>query len=80
MLVLGGTAGYMFIAILGAGGIAPFFSHPPLIALGMVLLTLVISAFVAGGKPDPGVREERGNGWVIAAVGVIGTVLRGRAR
>ena len=75
MLVLGGTAGYMFIAILG-----PFFSHPPLIALGMVPLTLVISALVAGGNLISGVREERGNGWVIAAVGVIGTVLRGRAR
>jgi hypothetical protein len=60
LVVLGRTAGYMFIAILGAGGIAPFFSRPPLIALGIVLLTLVISALVAGGNLISGVREARG--------------------
>ena len=69
-------AGYLFIATFGEGGIAPFFSHHPLIAVGMVLLTLIISVLIAGGN----LKLRGDNGWVIDAVGVIGSVLRGRAR
>jgi protein-S-isoprenylcysteine O-methyltransferase Ste14 len=71
-LVAVGTALYAGLAILGWGGFAAFFSHPALIALVIVLLALSGVAFFAGGNLSPGVREGRGNRWVLAAFAVIG--------
>ena len=67
-----GTALYLGLALLGAGGAAAFFSHPPLIALAIVLLALSGAAYFAGGNLSTGVREDRGNRWVIAAFTIIG--------
>jgi len=75
LLMVGGTVAYLGLAILGAGGFAAFFSHPPLIALTVVLLALAGVALFAGGNLSSGVREDRGNRWVIAAFGVIGLLL-----
>jgi protein-S-isoprenylcysteine O-methyltransferase Ste14 len=65
---------YAGLAILGWGGFRPFFSHPALIALGVVLFALSVVSFFAGGNLSPGVREARGNRWVIAAFAVIGLI------
>jgi protein-S-isoprenylcysteine O-methyltransferase Ste14 len=73
-LVAISTCVYAGLAILGWGGFRPFFAHPALIALLMVLLTLSSVAFFAGGNLSPGVREARGNRWVIAVFAVIGLV------
>ena len=70
-IIIGGCA-YTGLAILGWGGFRPFFSHPALIALVLVLFALSIVAFFAGGNLSPGVREARGNRWVIAVFAVIG--------
>jgi len=67
-----GTCGYAGLAILGWGGFRPFFSHPALIALVLVLSALSVVAFFAGGNLNAGVREARGNRWVIAVFAVIG--------
>jgi protein-S-isoprenylcysteine O-methyltransferase Ste14 len=67
-----GTAGYLGLAFLGAGGVAAFFSHPPLSALAIVLVALCAVAFLAGGSLSSGVREDRDNRWVIAAFAIIG--------
>jgi len=67
-----GTVLYLGLALLGAGGAAAFFSHPPLIALAIVLLALSGAAYFAGGNLSTGVREDRGNRWVIAAFTIIG--------
>lgn len=67
-----GTCGYAGLAILGRGGFLQFFSHRALIALMAVLLMLSAVAFFAGGNLSPGVREVRGNRWVIAVFGIIG--------
>jgi protein-S-isoprenylcysteine O-methyltransferase Ste14 len=67
-----GTCAYAGLAILGWGGFRPFFSHPALIALVLVLLALSVVAFFAGGNLSPGERETRGNRWVIAVFAVIG--------
>jgi hypothetical protein len=67
-----GTCAYAGLAILGWGGFGRFFSHPALIALTVVLFTLSGAAFFAGGNLSPGVREVRGNRWVIAVFMVIG--------
>ena len=66
------TLAYLGLAILGWGGFAAFFSHPALIALAITLLALSGVAVFSGGNLSPGVREDRGNRWVIAAFGFIG--------
>src|SRR5262249_10302005 len=67
-----GTCVYAGLAILGWGGFRPFFSHPALVALTVVLIALSAVAFFAGGNLSPGVREARSNRWVIAVFTVIG--------
>jgi protein-S-isoprenylcysteine O-methyltransferase Ste14 len=71
-LVVVGTAAYLGLAVLGWGGLAAFFSHPPLTALAIVLFALSGVALFAGGNLSPGEREDRGNRWVLAAFGVLG--------
>jgi protein-S-isoprenylcysteine O-methyltransferase Ste14 len=66
------TLAYLGLAILGWGGFAAFFSHPPLIAVAIILLVLSGVAVFSGGNLSPGVREDRTNRWVIAAFGLIG--------
>jgi protein-S-isoprenylcysteine O-methyltransferase Ste14 len=67
-----GTCAYAGLAVLGWGGFRPFFSHPALIALVVVLFALSGVAFLAGGNLSPGVREDRGNRWVLAVFLIIG--------
>jgi len=71
-LVVLGTAAYVGLAILGWGGFAAFFSHPALIALTIAFFALSGVAVFAGGNLSSGVREDRGNRWVIAAFALIG--------
>jgi protein-S-isoprenylcysteine O-methyltransferase Ste14 len=71
-LILVATALYFSLAILGWGGFAPFFSHPALIALAGVTFALALASLFAGGNLSPGVREDRGNRWVIWALTAIG--------
>jgi protein-S-isoprenylcysteine O-methyltransferase Ste14 len=71
-LILVGTAAYLGLAVLGWGGLAAFFSHPALVALAIVVFALAVASFFAGGNLSSGVREDRGNRWVIVAFGVIG--------
>jgi protein-S-isoprenylcysteine O-methyltransferase Ste14 len=63
---------YLGLAVLGRGGFPAFFSHPALIALAIILLVLSGVAVFSGGNLSPGVREDRANRWVIAALGLIG--------
>jgi protein-S-isoprenylcysteine O-methyltransferase Ste14 len=72
VLVALGTAAYVGLAILGWGGFWPFFSHPALVALVVVVFALSGVALFAGGNLSPGVREDRSNRWVIAAFALIG--------
>jgi len=60
------------LAVLGWGGFAAFFSHPALIALAITLFALSRAALFSGGNLSPGIREDRGNRWVIVAFGIIG--------
>jgi protein-S-isoprenylcysteine O-methyltransferase Ste14 len=59
------------LAILGEGGFAAFFSHPPLTALIIVNLALFVAAMFAGGNVSPGEREDRANRWVLPAFAII---------
>jgi protein-S-isoprenylcysteine O-methyltransferase Ste14 len=74
-LILLGGAAYMGLAILGWGGFGPFFSRPALIALTVVMAALCVVAFFAGGNISSGVREDRGNRWVLVVFTVVGLLL-----
>lgn len=70
--VIVGTAAYFALAVIGRGGLAAFFSHPPLTALAIALFAISSVALFAGGNVSPGVREDRDNRWVLVAYGVLG--------
>jgi protein-S-isoprenylcysteine O-methyltransferase Ste14 len=70
-----GSSAYLGLAIFGWGGFAGFFSHPPLIVLGVVLFALSVAALFSGGNLSSGEREDRSNRWVLVAFGVIGLLL-----
>lgn len=72
LATLVGTLAYLGLAILGMGGFAAFFSHPPLVALTLVLFILSGIAPFSGGNLSSGVREDRRNRWVLTAFGIIG--------
>ena len=72
VLIVVGTAAYLGLAVLGWGGLAAFFSHPALIALAVAVSVLAGVSLFAGGNLSPGVREDRGNRWVIVAFALIG--------
>jgi len=71
-LIVLGTAAYLGLAILGWGGPAAFFSHRALSALAVALFVIAGAAFFAGGNLSSGVREDRANRWVIAALALLG--------
>ncbi len=71
-LVIVGTAAYVGLAVLGWGGLAAFFSHPALVALAVEISVLAGASLFAGGSLSPGVREDRGNRWVIVAFALVG--------
>jgi protein-S-isoprenylcysteine O-methyltransferase Ste14 len=71
-LVLLSAAGYFVLAVLGWGGLRHFFADPARMALAVVLLAMALASLFAAGNLSSGVREDRGNRWVLAAFGVLG--------
>jgi protein-S-isoprenylcysteine O-methyltransferase Ste14 len=71
-VIMAGIAAYFGLAVLGWGGPAAFFSHPALIVLAVTLFVMTGAALFVGGNISPGVREDRGNRWVIVALSLIG--------
>jgi protein-S-isoprenylcysteine O-methyltransferase Ste14 len=71
-LIVIGTAAYFSLAVLGWGGPAAFFSHPALIALAVAVFVMAGVSFFAGGNLSAGVREDRGNRWVLIAFSLLG--------
>ncbi len=72
LLILLGPALYLALAIAGWGGFVPFFEHPPFIALTIVLFALSGAAGFTKANISPGIREDRGNRWVITALSILG--------
>ena len=75
LITLVAVAGYLALAVWGAGGVAAFFSEPARIALTVVGFALGIAALFSSGHIGAGEREDRGNRWVIAVFGVVGLLL-----
>jgi protein-S-isoprenylcysteine O-methyltransferase Ste14 len=71
-LVIVGTAVYVGLAILGWGGWTASFSHPARVALVVALSVLAGVSLCAGGNLSPGLREDRGNRWVLLPLTVLG--------
>ncbi|HSU99877.1 MAG TPA: isoprenylcysteine carboxylmethyltransferase family protein [Roseiarcus sp.] len=63
---------YLGLAIVGAGGPARFFSYPPLMAVSLITIALGVASLFSEGHIGAGVREDRSNRWVIAALGLLG--------
>jgi protein-S-isoprenylcysteine O-methyltransferase Ste14 len=60
------TVAFQFgLAVLGWGGFAAFFSHPPRVAVAIVTVVLTFVALFGAGE-----QEDRGNRWVLIAFGV----------
>src|SRR5262245_53855414 len=72
VVVIAGVAAYRGLAVLGWGGFAAFFSHPARVALAIVSFALAGAAIFSAGNLSSGEREDRGNRWVIPALGLIG--------
>lgn len=66
------TLVFFGLAVLGSGGFALFFSHPPLVALTIALFVMAGVGLLSAGNISPGVREDRSNRWVIVAFAIIG--------
>jgi protein-S-isoprenylcysteine O-methyltransferase Ste14 len=74
-LILLATAVYLSLAVLGWGGIEAFFSRPARVSLVIVTFALAGASVFAGGSLSRGEREDRGNRWVIAALGLTGVLI-----
>jgi len=71
-LIVPVTAAYLGLAVLGWGGFGAFFSHPALTVLAIMTFALAILGLFTEGNLSSGVREDRGNRWVLIAFTVIG--------
>ena len=72
LLTLASTLAYLGLAILGWGGFAAFFAHPPLIAVVVLTILMSLAGMMSRGNVSTGTVEDRGNRWVLAAFAVIG--------
>lgn len=75
LLAVAGSVVYLGLAILGWGGFAPFFSHPALATVAIIIVALTVVALFTAGNLSSGEREDRGNRWIFAALAPIGLLL-----
>jgi hypothetical protein len=73
--VLAGMLAYLGLAVAGWGGFDAYFSHPPLVALAIVLAGVSAVAFFAGGNLSRGETEDRSNRWVLIVFIGVGLLL-----
>jgi protein-S-isoprenylcysteine O-methyltransferase Ste14 len=74
-LAIGATTIYMALAVFARGGWSAFVSEPALVALLACTVVLAAASLFTRGNLDRGIREDRGNRWVIGAIGLIGLAL-----
>jgi protein-S-isoprenylcysteine O-methyltransferase Ste14 len=66
------TLVYLWLAVLGAGGFAAFFSHSARTILAVASLVMASAAFFSDVNLSSGEREDRSNRWVFLPLLVIG--------
>jgi protein-S-isoprenylcysteine O-methyltransferase Ste14 len=69
---LGSSAVFIALAIFGAGGLSAFCSLPPFVAVTIVTFLLAAAAAFTNGNLSTGIREDRGNRWVLAFFTLLG--------
>jgi protein-S-isoprenylcysteine O-methyltransferase Ste14 len=72
LLSIMGTCGWLGLAVLGRGGFSAFFCRPPLVVLATSTCLMLVVALFSKGNVNSGVREDRGNRWVLIAFALIG--------
>jgi protein-S-isoprenylcysteine O-methyltransferase Ste14 len=70
-----GVAVQLGLAVLGWGGFAAFFSHPPIVAAIFFSLAATVVAMFSSGNLSSGEQEDRGNRWVLGAFSVLALLL-----
>ena len=60
------------LAALGWGGFRPFFAHPQFIALLAITVFMILISFKSEISVSSGVKEDRGNRWVLGALSLLG--------
>ncbi|WP_347900988.1 isoprenylcysteine carboxylmethyltransferase family protein [Pseudomonas purpurea] len=68
------TLAYLGLAVLGSGGFAAFFAHPPLIVVALATLVMSGVALFTEANLSAGEREDRANRWVLPAFGLLGVL------
>ena len=66
------TLVYLWLAVLGAGGFAAFFSHPARTILAVASLAMASAAFFSDVNLSSGEREDRSNRWIFLPLLLIG--------
>jgi protein-S-isoprenylcysteine O-methyltransferase Ste14 len=69
--IMFGAIAYFALPIWGWGGFEPFLMHPAFWALAIVHFGLAAIALFVGGNLSPGIREDRGNRWVLPAFAIL---------
>lgn len=72
VVIMAGTIAYLALGVIGAGGLAAYLAHTPLIIVAVVTIISAVIALFTRGNLSSGEREDRGNRWVLAAFGVLG--------
>ena len=60
------TLFFIGLAIVGWGGVRPFFANPARIAFVVIFLVLTVASWFSSGNVSSGEREDRSNRWVLA--------------
>lgn len=63
------------LAVLGAGGWSDFVAKPPLVAVLLIGAAFSIAAMFTQGNLESGVKEDRGNRWVLWTFGILGLLM-----
>ena len=66
------TLVYLWLAVLGCGGLAAFFSHPARTVLAVASIVMASAAFFSDANLSSGEREDRSNRWIFPPLLVIG--------
>ncbi len=69
------VAVFLGLAVVSAGGVSAVASRPPMLALGAVTVAMFVAALFTRASLSSGEREDRGNRWVIGALGVLGLAI-----
>ena len=72
------TLVYLWLAVLGAGGFAAFFSHPARTILAVASMVMASAAFFSDVNLSSGEREDRSNRWIflpLLAIGLLSAFL-----